>query len=235
MIQQRVVQAKPVGPRRATDRRQRTDPVVAIPRTLDGRLALWGPHSPSQRLQQIATFIEKNQASLPFEALFLAAANLRGANGRWLVHFARALVAPAFAGSIQASVATEGYSWDGSRRRTAGGSYRVLTDRSTRRARSPNAACLGLKRPPVGIAVPPTTWRSDLDGIWNAASHRDATLSSNGRRKKHLSQPPQLLLSTTFPSRTVELRSVDELPTILGFLLVSCVKVYQIIVCYSII
>lgn len=51
MVKQLVVEAQPIGPGRAADRRQRTDPVVAIPRMLDGRMALRGPHSASQRLQ----------------------------------------------------------------------------------------------------------------------------------------------------------------------------------------
>lgn len=221
MIEQRVIQAKPTGPRCATNRRQRTDPVVAIPSMLDGRITLRGPHSSSQRLQQIAAFIEKNQASLPFEALFLAAANPRGANGRWLARPARGLVVPVSAESTPASEADEGHSWDDSRRRRVGGSCRAPAARSIRRERSPNAACLGARRPQVGIVVSPTTGHPDRDVVSHAASRRDATLSSNARRTKRLSLPPQLLPSTTFPSQKAELRFVDELPAIRGFLLVS--------------
>jgi len=70
VVKEFIVQAQPTGPGRASNCRQCSDPIVTIPDSLNRRVSRRSPHSPPQRLQQIATFIEKNQASLPFEALF---------------------------------------------------------------------------------------------------------------------------------------------------------------------
>lgn len=81
VVQKFVIQSQPQRPRGACDGSNRRNAFPPIPGTLDGRVACRRPHSPPQRLQQKPTFVEKNQASLTFEALFLVAAKIRDASG----------------------------------------------------------------------------------------------------------------------------------------------------------
>lgn len=79
VVEQVVVQTETFSPGSAGQSRQCSDAVVSVPGMLDRRLAHRSPHAPSQRLKQVATFVQKNQASLTYETLFLAAAIRRGA------------------------------------------------------------------------------------------------------------------------------------------------------------
>jgi hypothetical protein len=80
VVEQREVEPKPFRPRRPRDGGDRRDAVAPIPSVLNGSSPSRRPHMLSQRLQHIAAFIEENHASLPIEALFLSAANRRGAS-----------------------------------------------------------------------------------------------------------------------------------------------------------
>lgn len=73
---------------------------MPIPDTLDGRLAPRSPRAPTNRLKQIACFIEKNDASLSSRAPFLCEANPSCAIAEWLVPFVPEPVAPASDNSI---------------------------------------------------------------------------------------------------------------------------------------
>ena len=140
VVEQFVVQPEPFSPGCAGNGRHRRDAIVSIPGTLDGRVSRRSPHAPPQRLQQIATFVEKNQASLPFEALFLAAAISRGASGRWPVRCVRGLAAPASADSSRVCEAASPHSPGDTPRRTVAGSCPAPADRSSPRARIPSDA-----------------------------------------------------------------------------------------------
>ena len=87
VVEQRVVKAESFCPGSTRQGRQRRNPVVPVPCMLHRRFPHGSPHAPSQRLEQIATFVEKNQASLTLKALFLAAASPRGATERWPLRF----------------------------------------------------------------------------------------------------------------------------------------------------
>jgi hypothetical protein len=64
-------QADPPSRRGERDGADDAQPVVAIPRTLDRRLAARGPSAPIDRLQAKTRFIDKNDASAYSASLFL--------------------------------------------------------------------------------------------------------------------------------------------------------------------
>ena len=222
VVKEFIVQAQPTGPGRASDCRQCGDSIVTIPDSLNRRVSRRSPHPPPQRLQQIPTFIEKNQASLPFEALFLAAASSRGSSGRWRVHSARALAVLASADSIRTDEANGARRCDGTARRKVAGSCRGQVVQSTPMARTPNAACPASVRRQARIAGEPKASVFVPDDVLHAACHRAATLSSTDAQTTHWRLPQQQLPSTSFPARTVGLRFADGSRAQRDFLLVSC-------------
>ena len=222
VVKQFVVQAKATGPGSARDRGERGDPVVSVPSMLQRRLANRSPDAPAQWLKQIATFVEKNQASLPFEALFLAAATDRGATERWPVPRARGRAVLASVDSTPACEAISARSPGGTPRQTDVGSCPVPAARSNQRARIPNIEFPVSKRPPIGRVVGPKASASVRHGIWPAEHCHADTQFSNDAPMKHLNPRPQPLSSTTFPAQKAGLRSSDGLPALRGFLWVSC-------------
>ena len=224
MVKQLNVQSKTVGPGGARNGCHGGDAVMPIPGPLDWPVASGSPHSAPERLQQKATFVEENNASFAFEALFLTAAIRRGANEQ---SPARPFRGPAVRGSEdsnQAGGAPSVRSSHDRRHRKSVGSDPAPKDQSIPTARSPNDEFLETAPQSIETAADRITSQPARDVVWDAACRRDATLFSNARPKKHLSLQPQLRPSTTFPSRKAELRFVDELPAIRGFLLVSCTK-----------
>lgn len=222
VVQEFIVQAKSTGPRCASNCGQRGDSVMTIPDILDRRHAPRGPHPAPQRLEQIATLVEKNNASFAFEALFLSAANLRGSNGRWRSRPARALAVSASADSIRACGASGARNQDGNAHRTAGRSCLGQAAQSIRTTRSPNAAFLVTKPQSTSSAVGKRASAYAPDGASRATYSRGATPSSNDAPKRRSSQPPQLHPSTSFPARTAELQFSGEFQAIRDFLMVSC-------------
>ena len=204
VVQELIVQAKSTGPRCASNCGQCGDSVMTIPHMLDRRHPTRGPHSAPQRLQQIATFIEKNNASFAFEALFLSAANRCGSNGRSRSRPARALAVSVSADSIRACGASAARNQDGTAHRTAGRSCLGQVAQSIRTTRSPNAAFLVTKPQSTSSAVGKRASAYAPDGPSRATYSRGATPSSNDAPKRCLSQPPQLHPSTSFPARTAE-------------------------------
>jgi hypothetical protein len=222
VVQEFIVQAESIGPRCASNCGQRRDSVMTIPHILDRRHPTRSPHSAPQRLQQIATFVEKNDASFAFEALFLSAANLRGSNGRWRSRRARALAVSASADSIRVCGASGARNQDGTAHRTAGRSCLGQAAQSIRTTRSPNAAFLVTKPQSTSSAVGKRASAYAPDGASRATYSRGATPSSNDAPKRRSSQPPQLRPSMSFPARTAELQSSGEFQAIRDFLMVSC-------------
>ena len=223
VIQEFVVQSQPQRPRGTCDGGDRRNAFTSIPRTLDGRVACRRPHSPPQWLQQKPTFIEENQASLTFEALFLAAASSRGSSGRWRLHSARALVGLASADSIRADEANGARRWDGTARRKVAGSCPAPVAQSTPMARTPNAVCPASVRQRVRSAGELRASVSVPDEVLHAACHRAATHSSTDVPKTHWRLPQRRLPSTSFPARTVGLRFADGSRAPRDFLMVSCI------------
>ncbi len=96
------VEAQSQCPRRHRDGTQCAPAVMPVPGVEDRRMATRGPGPTSQRLQHEARFVEKDQASLSREPLFLSAANPRGANGRSPLRRVRAPAVRASANSSPA-------------------------------------------------------------------------------------------------------------------------------------
>lgn len=221
VVKQFVVQAKPVGPGRASNRSQSRDPIVTIPDSLDRCVSRRSPHSPPQGLEQIATFIKKNQASLPFEALFLAAANSRGSSERLRLRSARALAVSVSADSNRADAANVAHRWGGTPRQKDAGSCRVPAARSTPTARIPNAVSLASVRQPIRIAGDSKASVFGPDGVSQATRHRGAKPPSIDVPKTHSHLPQQLLPLMSFPARTAGLRFSGESRALRDFLMVS--------------
>lgn len=222
VVEQVVVQTEAFRPGSAGQRRQCRDAIVSVPRMLDGRPTHRSPHAPSQRLQQIATFVEKNQASLPFEALFLAAAIRRGATERWPVHCVRAPAAQASADSSRVCEAISARSLGGTPHQRAVGSCPAPAVRSSQMAHTPKIEFPASKRRPMRCVVEPRVSAAVRDGVWHIAHFHVATISSNDAPTKHSNPRTQPLPSTFSPAQKAGLRSCDELPALREFLRVSC-------------
>ena len=222
VVKEFVVQAESTGPGRASNGGQSSDPIVTIPDSLHRRVSRRSPHAPPQRLEQIATFIEKNQASLSFEALFLAAASSRDSSGRLRLRSARALAVLASADSNRADAANGAHRWGGTARQRGAGSCRVPAARSTPTARIPNAASPASGRQPIRIAGEPKASVFGPDGVLHVACHRAATPPSTDVPKTHWHLPQQLLPSTSFSAGTAGLRFSDGSQALRDFLMVSC-------------
>ena len=222
VVKEFVIQAKPSGPRRPRNCGQRRDPIVTIPRALNRCVSFRRPHSPPQRLQQIAAFIEKHQASLPLEALFLSAASLRGARVRCPVRCVRGHAVPASADSNRVCEANEARILDDGPRQRAAGSCPERAARSTRTARTPKSVSLATTRPPIRLVAESRASAFCLDEVSHAAYSRVARHSSTDTPKRHWRQPPQPLPSMSFPARTAGPRSSDGLRALRDFLMVSC-------------
>jgi len=222
VIQEFVVQPQTQRPRGAGDGGNRRDSIASIPRTLQGRVAPWRPHTPPQRLQQKPTFVEKNQASLTFEALFLVAAKIRDANGQCPPRFVRGLAAPASADSSPIDAANAAHTRDETPRRTVAGSCRAPKVRSIHPAHIPNTECREPEQRPIRSVGGRTVWTLCLDEAWTGACFRVSMPAASGGPMKRWSQRPQPLPSTTFPARRAWLQPFDGLRASRGFLLVSC-------------
>jgi hypothetical protein len=222
VVQEFIVQAKSTCPWCASNCGQRGDSVMTIPHMLNRRHPSRGPHSAPQRLQQIATFVEKNDASFAFEALFLSAANLRGSTERWRSRPARGLAVSASADSIRACGANGARSLDGTAHRTAGQSCLGQVARSIRTPRSPNVAFLVTKPQPASSALRKRASAYAPDEASRATYSRGATPPSNDAPKRRSSQQPQLHPSMSFPAQTAELQSSGEFQATRDFLMVSC-------------
>jgi hypothetical protein len=222
VVKEFVIQAQPGGPRCPRDCGQSRDSIVTIPRVLNRCVSFGGPHSPPQRLQQIATFIEKNQASLPLEALFLSAASLRGASGRCHPRSVRAPAVPASADSNRVCEANEARIPDGGPRQRVAGSCLERAGLSTRTERTPNSASPATTNAPIRRVVESRASAFCLDVVSHAVYSRVARHSSIDAPKRRSSQLPQPLPSMTFPARTAGPRSSDGLRALRDFLMVSC-------------
>jgi len=226
VVEQRVVQPESFRPRRAGKGRQRCDSVMSVPGMLQRRLANRSPHTPPQWLKQIATFVDKNQASLTFEALFLAAAIRRGATERWPVRFVLGHVAPASVDSSQACAEGCPRSLRGIRSQTVGESSLEPVDMSNPKASNPNNRCPVSTQPIVPCAVRATFLGvgQDADGRAMTYCRRVSIFPSNGMLRKRYTQPQQPLPSTFSLARKAGLQSFDELPAPRDFLMVSCTQ-----------
>jgi len=223
VVEQFVVQPQPQRPRGAGDGGERRKAIASIPHPLQGRLARRGPHPPPQRLQQKPTFIEKNQASLTFEALFLAAASRRGANGQSPSRRVLELAALASAHSSPFDAAACRRNRDGIPRQISAESNRELAGRSNPTARNPSAAYRASKRPATAVAAAAAISVRDQDEAWAAAfsRRRAARLASSGLPTTDWTPPTQPLPPAISPARKAGLQYIGELPALREFLKVS--------------
>jgi hypothetical protein len=191
---------------------------------LQRRLANRSPHAASQWLKQIATFVEKNQASFAFEALFLAAAIRRGATERWPVHLVLGHVAPASGDSNQDCAGACPRSPRGIRSQTVGESGLGPVGMSTPKASNPNNRCHVSAQPIVPCAVQAKSLGlgQDADGRVMTYCRRVSTFPSNDTPRRRYTRPQQPLPSTFSLARKAGLQSFDELPAPRDFLVVSC-------------
>lgn len=224
MVQQIVIQTEAARPRSFAQGRHRRDAIVSVPGMLHGRVAALGPHATTERLQQKATFVDKNQASLPLDALFLTAASARPASGRFRLRGARGQVARAFADSSRADARAFRHNRDDSPRQTAVESNPARAVRTSRPERNPSAASPAAGPSAISAAPGATTSARVLDGAWPAtsANRRAARLASNGWRMTNWNRPSQPLSPTISPAQKAELPDVGELPALREFQWVSC-------------
>jgi len=222
VIQEFVVQSQPQRPGCARDGGDRRNAVTSIPGTLNGRVASGCPHSSPGWLQQKAAFIEKNQASLTFEALFLVAAKCRAAIGQCSLRCVLGLAARASADSNPTDAAVAAHIPDDNPRQTVAGSCPAPAVRSSHRAHSPNNVCRVSRQRPVLSVAGLKAWASCLDeASIEACSHASMHFAS-GMPMTHWSRLPQPLPSMACPSRRAWPRSFDGLRASRGFLWVSC-------------
>lgn len=225
VVEQVVVQSKALGPRSASKCCQGGDAVVPIPRILQRRFPARSPHAPAERLQQIAAFVEKNQASLPAEALFLAAASFRGASGRWPVRCVRGRVARVSVESSRSGAAACPHSPRGTPPQTAAGSGPAPAGSSSPTERIPSSAFRASAQSAGAFAARVLIGALDPDDISQpATAPRHASKHpSNDARTTRCIPPRQPLPSTFSPAQKAGLRSFDELPTPRESLMVSCI------------
>jgi hypothetical protein len=153
VVEQFVVEPHARRPWCATEGRQGGDSVVSTPRILLGCASPRGPYSPSQRLEQIATFVEKNDASLPCEALFLTAANLRDSSGQWQLHPAHVPEQGASGDSNPAHGATATPSRGDNEPQTAAESSLEPVGLSSLMGHIPNTLYHSTRRLPIGLVA----------------------------------------------------------------------------------
>jgi len=224
MVQKIVIQAEAARPRSSAQGCHRCNAIVSVPGMLHGSMAALGPHATTQRLQHEATFIDKNQASLPLGALFLTAASARSASGRFRLRGAREQAALAFADSSRADVRAFRHNRGDSPRQIADESNPARAVPTTRRVRNPSAVNPGAV-PPAISAVPAATTSARAPGeAWPAASahRRAARLVSSGWRMTNCNRPPQPLSPTISPAQKAGLPHVGELRAPREFQWVSC-------------
>lgn len=222
VIQKFVVKSQPQRPRSACDGGDCRNAVASVPRTLEGRVTCRGPHAPPRGLQQKPAFIEKNQASLPFEALFLVAATIRDASLQCPPRCVRGLAARASADSSPADAAAAVRIPGDNPRRTVAGSCPALVGPSIHRAHIPNTACHESRQRSTLSAAGSKAWEFCPDEASIGVCFHASTRFSIGMRMKRWSPLSQPLLSTTYPSRRAWPQSFDGLRASRGFLVVSC-------------
>jgi hypothetical protein len=188
---------------------------------LQRRLTPRRPNAPSQRLQQIAAFIEKYHASLTFEALFLSAAIRRGSNERSRAHCVHEHVVPAFADSSRACGANAARNAHGTRLRTIAESSREPAAPSIPMERNPRREFPGKVYPPARVAAFGSTWVSAPGGALGEACSRDSTPFASDEPTKCSIPRPRQLPSMSFPARTIGPRSSDAIQAIRDFRMVS--------------
>lgn len=214
MVQQLVVQAETLCPRRDGQGAHDAQAVVSMPRIMDGSLSHRSPDLPPQRLQQKATFIEKNQAGLPFGSLFLAGATRPGASARWRLRRVRGRDVRASGGSSRAGAEVSPRSPRESSPGTTAQSALLPVGNSNPARENPNSPRQRSRRQAnvrdrrmsnvVGgldvVYMPTRTCRP-------ARVHRSTALPTI-----HWHQPPQPLPSAFSLAQEAGLQSVDELP-----------------------
>jgi hypothetical protein len=184
---------------------------------LQGRVAPRRPHTPPQWLQQKPTFVDKNQASLTLEALFLVAAKIRDASGQCPPRSVRGLGARASADSSPTDASNAAHTPDETPRRTIAESRPALKVRSIPPVHTPRTVCREPTPQPIRPVGGRTAWALCLDEAWTVVCFRASTPSSSGVPMRCWNQRPQPLPSMMFPSRRAWLQLFDGLRAFRGF------------------
>jgi len=224
MVQQLVIHPKALLPGCHRQGAKDAQPVVSVPGMTDRRLADRSPNPPPHRLQQKATFIQENQASLSFGSLFLAGATRPGATARWRLRPVREHDAPASAGSSRVDAAAFRHSQRGSSLGTVAQSASLHAGSSNRVWGSPKPRHRHSRRPAKTRGPQMSIWVRGPDGacLPGLAYHHLPAHLSNASLTIYSNQPPQPLPSTCSLALEAGLQSVDELPTPRDFQEVSC-------------
>lgn len=223
MIEQFIVQAEATRPRSAAECGHRGDTVMPVPGVLHRGFPTLGPDASPQGLQQKATFVDKNQASLSLGALFLTAASARLSSGRFPSRAARGRAVPAFEDSSPDDAGACQHSPDDIRRQTAAESDPALGERTSRRAHIPSDANLAAEPRPAAAFAEARASAACPDEAWPAAfaHRRDARLPSSDWQRRCLNRQPQPLAPAISPARKAGLLHIGELPALRGFREVS--------------
>jgi hypothetical protein len=173
---------------------------------LTRRLPRGSPCLPTQRLKQKPTFIKENQASSAFEALFLAATNLRGSIVRWLARLARERVVWVSVDSIPIFAKCKVRSGDGRRRQTNARLGHGPMVRSSQQGHNPNISFQARATPSNDRTAWPIVLELDLDSAWTEVQCRGATRLSSDLLKIYCIRYSQPLRLMSFPAQTTGLR-----------------------------
>jgi hypothetical protein len=232
VVKKFIIQSNATCPRRSSYGSHSGNPRVTAPYLLDGSVSFRSPYPTPQRLQQKAAFIEKNNASFAFEALFLSAANLRGSSERSRLHSALALVATASADSNQDCEVNGAQNVDDTQRKTSARSYPGQAVQSNHKVRNPNTVFRVIRLLPIWSVVVSSTSVLVRDGVSLTTRSRFATHVSIGTPKRCYSPLSQPLLSMSFPARTSGPRFFDGLRALRDFLMVSYLYRSKFIFCF---
>ena len=223
VVEQTTVQVETLGPRCSCQGSQGSDAVVSLPGVLHGRVSDARPDPSTKGLQQIPTFVEKHQASMPFQPPFLGAATFPDANVRFLPRLVRGPAVGASGDSTRVGAAASRHSPHETTRRTTSRSNFGPGRRSSRIARSPKPLVLDPTLSPVPVAAASSGAATAQHAVCELSLVPlvASTLFANDWPKRHCNRPPQPLPSATSPARKAGPRSFDELLALREFLWVS--------------
>ena len=161
-----VVKADVAVTRRQRQGNHRRQSIATVPSILDRRLAGRSPGTTAIRLQHKATFVEKNDASLPTKPPFLSAANPACANDEWSPRRVPAHVVPVSDKSNPRRARCGAHDRRDRSRQIAAGSGPPREGTSTDRYRSQMRADLLSAKSLIVVSAEPSVGVGDQDADW---------------------------------------------------------------------
>lgn len=230
MVQHVVVQAEAVRPGGDGQGANHRQAIMPVPGITDRGLPHRSPNLASQRLQQEATFIEKNNASFAFNSLFLAEATRPGAIARWRFHLVRALDVRASGRSSRVDAGSYRHNRPDTPCGTAAQSALLHAGNSIRGWESPSDPH-PRSRPRPNVCGPPASivpGGPDADCWLKRSVHLVPERASIALRTRHLHRQRQPLSSASPPALEAGLQSFDGLRAPRGCHEVSCRSLYAL-------